>query len=110
MIDIVLTALIIAICGVTWIRYLLDPDGLFNFFPDMLEQSLVKAKLSSRLSDRITWVLLECEKCFSGQVALWTYLIMTIQGYPYRLIEHLLLIVFSIFFAGVINTILRFME
>lgn len=106
MADLYITAITIAIIGVTWIRYLLDPDGLFNFFPPLLEQSLSWTKLS----DRIIWVLTQCEKCFSGQLALWAYIVMVIQGHAYNLIEHIVLICLSIFFAGFINTVLRSME
>lgn len=110
MAELYITAITISIIGVTWIRYLLNPDGLFNFFPPIVEQSLAFTKLPERIADRITWVLLQCEKCFSGQLALWTYVILVIQGHPYRFIEHLILICLSIFFAGAINAILRKME
>lgn len=108
--DIYLIAITIAIIGVTWIKYLLDPDGLFNFLPPLVEQSLAITKLPEKIMDRITWVLLQCEKCFSGQLALWTYAVLVIQGHPYRFIEHLILVFLSIFFAGAINTILRKMD
>lgn len=107
MADLYITAITIAIIGVTWIRYLLDPDGLFNFFPNLLEQSLAWTKLSAKISDRVHWVLTQCEKCFSGQLALWTYVVLVLKGHPYRFAEHLILICLSIFFAGAINAILN---
>lgn len=110
MAELYITAITIAIIGVTWIRYLLDPDGLFNFFPNLLEQGLAFTKLSARLTDRLMWVFTQCEKCFAGQLALWAYVVMAIQGQSYDVIEHIILICLSIFFAGFINTLLRSME
>lgn len=121
MADLYLISITIAIVGVTWMKYLLDPDGLLGFLPNWYdgfwrrirgypgdsEETSCHFSTSELIQYKIRWVLFECEKCFSGQLALWTYIVLVAQGHPYRIAEHIILICLSVFFAGVINTILR---
>lgn len=102
--QIYLFAISTAICGVTWIRYLLDPDGLLSGFPIWLDFIIETFKIKGRLADKIRWVLTQCEKCFSGQLALWAFPFIPMD---YVWWIHILFICLSIFFAGIINAIIR---
>lgn len=108
--ELLIASITISVCSVVWIRYLLDPDGLFSFFPSWLECILNALKFPNHHQERIEWVLTECEKCFAGQVAFWTYLIMGLSGYNYLLVQHIVLVAFSIFGAALINAMMDNIE
>jgi hypothetical protein len=94
-------AVALAMCGVSWIRYLLDPDGLLSFLPQKIEW-LVQW-LPEYIRNKILWALTQCEKCFSGQLALWSFPFL----FDYNPFLHIAFILITVFFAGVINSFLN---
>ena len=92
-----LIALIYSIIGFTWINYLVTPGDLLDFLPVWF------GKLTK--NDKLNHVLFGCEKCFAGQLALWTFwpLAQVYDGIRYEILGHFLIVIFSIFFAGLIN-------
>lgn len=102
--QIYLFAISTAICGVTWIRYLLDPDGLLSGFPIWLDAILEALKIKEKPAEKIRWALTQCEKCFSGQLAFWAFPFLPMD---YAWWIHIFFTLNTIFFAGIINAIMR---
>lgn len=50
--------------GCAWVLILTEPDELFNWFA-----SWVQRQTNNPIVHKLTY---ECEKCISGQIALWT--------------------------------------
>lgn len=82
---------VFAVAAFVWIAILVQPYGILDFMP----------KLFQNAPERIHYVLFQCEKCFAGQLALWGYPVFFWHGYEFN--EHLLVILFSIFFAAFIG-------
>ena len=86
-------SLLFAVSAFVWIAILVQPYGIFDFVP----------KVFQKAPERVSYVLFQCEKCFAGQLALWTYPLFFWEGYKFN--EHILVILFSIFFAAFIGKI-----
>lgn len=79
-----------------WISILIQPDGLFAFFPDMVT-SLIKSK-------KLQYPLIHCEKCLAGQVAFWFGLYLW-GNEMITWFEWFQVIVYSILFAAFLAVI-----
>lgn len=87
MITYLLVACMSAIVGVVWVCMLTSPGDLLDFIPPFVYKHVKSEKLRKPLY--------ECEKCCSGQVALWSGFFV-----PWDPIYHLCSIFVAIFIAG----------
>lgn len=94
-------ALSYAVVGFTWINFMVLPGGIFDGLPPLFQDKCG----DSRIPNKLFHVLFLCEKCFAGQLAFWTYypLAVPYQNIRYDMLDHFLVIILSIFFAGFIN-------
>ena len=99
-------ALLIAILAFTYSYLLTEEKQIFNRLYNALESLLTDA------NGRIHWlfnVLIGCEKCVAGQIALWIYFSQNIFGYildPFQtILNHLFFVAFTIFFTALIKNI-----
>lgn len=88
--------------GFTWINFIVEPDGILGGLPRAYECvcEAMKVKPDDPIKEAIHKILFECEKCLSGQIALWNYLL--IKGLRF---ESLLVAFLAVFFAALINRI-----
>lgn len=83
-----LTALACAVVGYVWVYVLTEPGMILGFV---------------RRLKRPAWVaeLLTCEYCFTGQLALWSYVYYFWESYSIP--EHIVTVCLSIFFVLIFN-------
>jgi len=95
--EILVFAFCYSVAAFVWIAVLIQPDGLFAFFPPLV----------ARWPEKIRHVIVGCEKCFAGQLSFWTYPLLVIFYFKvgYFPLAHFLVILFSIFFAAFIGKI-----
>ena len=99
-------ALLIAIFAFTYSYLLTEEKQIFNGLYNWLESILTDA------NGKTHWlfnVLIGCEKCVAGQIALWIYFSQNIFGYildPFQtILNHLFFVAFTIFFTALIKNI-----
>lgn len=94
--ELIITAVFVAVVAITWVTMLTDPGDIFDWFPRLV-QRITK-------NEKINKVLHACERCFAGQFALWSYFGL-MDGYSF--FEHFAYIILSIFFAGILNPLIQ---
>jgi len=82
-----------SVAAFVWVAVLVTPGGLLDFIPLWF----------ARAPEKVVHVLFQCEKCFAGQLALWTYPVLMWKSY--QIFDHILVVLFSIFFAAFIGKI-----
>lgn len=99
-------ALLIAIFAFTYSYLLTEENQIFNNLYNALESLLTDA------NGKTHWlfnVLIGCEKCVAGQIALWIYFSQNIFGYildPFHtILNHLFFVTTAIFFTALIKNI-----
>jgi len=85
-------AFLLAITAYTFSCILIEDGMLLNKYQDVL----------NRLPEWIANPLGACDLCFSGQLALWIYIVR----YDYSIIEHIFFVSITIFFVKLIHTII----
>lgn len=75
---------------------LVQPSELFDWIPGFV----IKVTGESRV--KLHKILFGCSKCIGGQLALWSFPIMTNQ---YSISGHFLTIIFAIFFTALISKV-----
>lgn len=99
-------AILISVFSFVYTVLLTDVDMIFNYLYNFLENNTKKKDGSNRW---YFYVLIGCEKCVAGQLALWLYLKKNIIGYilnPFdTAVNHALFITFAILCAHALNTI-----
>lgn len=93
--ELITFVLFAAVTGYTFTALLLSPGELLDFLPALVHR-LTK-------SDRVLQVL-QCEKCFAGQLAFWLYPLIFWTEYDWQ--HHFMVVIFSIFTAHVIGKII----
>ena len=88
--------------GFTWINFIVEPDGIFGSLPRAYEWvcEIMKVNLNDPIKEGIHKILFECDKCLSGQVAFWGYLILFDSGLS---ISHIFSTILAVFFAALIS-------
>lgn len=76
LIDCSVIAFMCAICGFVYTSLLTDPDQIFDTLYSCLDRNL-KKKGHVKLFN----VLIGCEKCVSGEMALWTMIFLWLKKY-----------------------------
>ena len=91
-----------AIIGFTWINFIVEPDGILGGLPRAYKWvcEAMKVNCNDPIKDGIHEILFECEKCLSGQIALWIYLLT--HGLKFEVVPVAFL---AVFFAALINRI-----
>lgn len=102
MLNILISASLIAVSSVVWIQMLVKPNEALDFLP-MWVMKLFQSPDPSKpfryeWQQKLMKVLFQCEKCFSGQLALWGYFFIYPSWNPFK---HIILILLSIFMARV---------
>jgi len=108
--SLILTALLIAVTGFTYSYILTQPGEVFGWIYGKLD---VLFKTDKRSCDGLGFhpvfkMIMACEKCVSGQMALWIFIILNYQNYLqsfiWHLVFHILFIGTSIFLATLIKS------
>ena len=86
--------LLIAIFGYVYTNILTDVDMILNFVYNQLDQRITKHRW-------LFHMIIHCEKCVSGQVALWIYLITNFH--KYNLLQHIFFITYTILIVEIIK-------
>lgn len=86
--------------GFTWINFIVEPDGILGTLPRAYERvcEAMKVRNEDKIKEAIHKILFECEKCLSGQIALWGYL--SFYGLNFLSIYAALL---AVFFAALLS-------
>lgn len=94
---IALIGVVYGVMGFTWINMIVGPGDILDQLPVVFNKVI--------RNEKILHVLFGCEKCFAGQLSLWTYYLVAVPytDLTYDMVDHLLVVVFSIFSAGFIN-------
>ncbi len=87
---------LIAVFAYVYSNILTDEDQLLNWVYNKLDQKIVRYRW-------IFHVVIHCEKCISGQAALWLYLYFNF--FKYNFLHHLFFITFTILAAEFIKQI-----
>ena len=74
------------------VNILLEPDMLLYWYGNLLD----------RLPTWLSFPLGRCEKCLSGQLALWGFILLE----PYNLVNHIFTITATIFITYILTLIL----
>lgn len=77
MTEAIIYALISSMTGYIFINILLDESegGLLDFVGVFLTKKLVLTEKKARWKLKLYHVLTKCDKCLSGQIAFWSYLL-----------------------------------
>lgn len=95
----ILFSIAVSITAVVFVFIISQPGELLGFWQ----------KLLYKLPEFIGKPLGLCEKCFTGQLALFTYLYLFIRGVvPYDPLAHIVFISFSILVTNQLTRILKF--
>jgi len=94
-----LLALNIAVVAYIYSVILTEPGMILNLLYRWLDSMNEKGTLP----DWLFYPLIGCSKCVSGQIALWYYVVTCTS---YNLIDHILLISFTILFVVLIDKLL----
>lgn len=97
MLELYYYTLIISVTAFTWVNFLVSADDILAFIPTLYWKSLDS---SDKLVQTLGKVLFQCEKCLSGQLALWYYVGLVITGHDYQFIEHCFFIIITVFITG----------
>jgi hypothetical protein len=93
------------VIGFVWCIVLTDKGMIFNRLNRYLHNTLNTQK--QILEAEYSWmykILIGCERCFSGQFALWTYIALSIYGsIDYSLLTHIICTSYSICTAAIIT-------
>lgn len=99
--DILISTLYGISCGVigfVWCIILTDNGMIFNGLNRYLHDKLNTQQ--QKLEAKYSWIykiVIGCEKCFSGQFALWTYIGLSVYGsINYCIIGHIICVTYSI--------------
>lgn len=76
LIDCTIIAFMCAVCGFVYTALLTDPDQIFDKLHDCLYVHLKK-----KGHEKLFNVLIGCEKCVSGEMALWTLVFLWLKKY-----------------------------
>lgn len=88
--------------GFTWINFIVEPDGILGGLPRAYEWvcEAMKVKPNDPIKEVIHKILFECEKCLSGQVAFWGYIICFDSVFS---VLHIFTTILAVFFAALIS-------
>lgn len=84
--------IVVAVFAYTWTALLTQPGDIFERLPALVSRWPILLK-----------VLFQCERCFAGQLALWSYPALFLDSYSWQI--HFVVIIFSIFLAHTIAKI-----
>lgn len=102
MLSILILSLILSLFSICCILIL--PNEKISFKIISFLSSLVK-------HEHINYILFQCEKCFAGQLALWSYVIMSLLGYlEYNLILHVAFVFSTISITFILSLIIQVLE
>ena len=98
-----------AIIGVVWSYLLTQPMELFEFWPNRVEKVF-----PYRRFEKVHKIMYQCEKCVTGQIALW-YTVGTeyhhfLNGSPYGILRAVAQIASAILFAYIIVLLIKRIE
>lgn len=81
--DYFILSFLIAVLAYVYTNVLTEPDEILSGWKSWLNNKLNdEERLSNGLGYHPLYkVLVHCEKCFAGQVALWVYLILSFETY-----------------------------
>jgi hypothetical protein len=96
MTDIVTISFLIAIGSFTFVCILQQPGEIFAWYPILI----------GKLPDWISKPMGLCEKCFSGQAALWLFPFWLSEG-PYDPVMHILFVLLTIFQTTIVTILYR---
>lgn len=98
--EIAYFSLTCAIVGFSWINFFVEPNGAFGWMPIIYEDicASMKVRDESVVKNAIHKLLFECEKCLSGQLGFWGYLV-----FSGGIFQSLLSAFLAVFFAALIN-------
>ena len=86
-------ALKIAVVGFVWSGILVQPGELFDWVPRVI------CRMTN--NEKIHKVTFACEKCFSGQLAFWSYLMIHFEDYD--LSTHIYFTFLTMFFVALLT-------
>lgn len=102
---------LIAILAVVYTYILTQPNMLFNGIYNKFDRFFKtdQRRANGKGVHPVFMVLMYCHLCFSGQIALWLFLILNYKNYEvnfgYTLLQHILFVSFTIFCAGIFKNI-----
>lgn len=87
------------VIGFTWVNMIVGPGDILDQLPVAFNKVIS--------NEKILHLLFGCEKCFAGQLSLWSYYLVAVpySDITYDVADHFLVVVLSIFSAGFINRI-----
>lgn len=102
-------AVLIAVAAFTYSNILTKPDAMLNKLYNSLDMLFDndKRRSNGKGYHPVFMILIHCEKCIAGQLALWIYAYNNVFGYILEPLEtiglHILFVAFTIFVAAVIR-------
>lgn len=107
--GLILTALCVAIVGYTYSNILTQPGEIFGKLYGKLDeffQTDLRRSCQGKGPHPLFKMIMHCEKCVSGQLALWGFILFIYPDYSIRIgLLHILFIGLSIFFATIVKSI-----
>ena len=102
MLELYFLCFVLAVVAFTWVNYLVSSGDILSFIPQLYWRIV---NPDNTVAENVGKVLFQCEKCLSGQLALWLYLFLVVKGRDYCVSEHFLFTIFTIFVTGWMSTI-----
>jgi hypothetical protein len=106
MLQNLINASIISIVGVVWVLMLVRTGEILDFIPAWFWKVFTKnGNHVTPAYAKIHKMLFQCEKCASGQLALWGYPISvhSFGDIKYNPFDHFVLVILAIFMARVVG-------